>query len=599
MSITDPLIGSQLGDYHIVDMLGRGGMARVYRGYDEKLDRYAAVKVIDAQLMNESEHEYRQRFLREARAIAKLNHPNIVGVYQFGEVDSLYYMAMAFVEGRDLGQILREYGQKGRLLAYRDILRIIRDIALALDHAHAGGVIHRDIKPSNIMVAVDGRAVLTDFGLALSLRDGSVGNTFGSAHYMAPEQAIASSSVVPQSDFYALGVVLYQMLVGRVPFDDPSAMAVALKHLNDVPRLPRQMIPSITPEIEAVTMRLLEKDPARRYKSGKALLRALERAFATSPELDSLPSRPGELALAVAHGNAPTKPTQAGRPAIAAVVPAQTQDRRLLLWLTLAGLLALMIGAGVFAVLTGTSPAQPTSTAAMLIGGALTQTKIASEVTAEPEATEPPELVAVPTETPTPTVTASATATKTPTATPNPTDTPEPTATPSTTPTSTLTPSPSATDTPEPRATDTSEPTVTRRPVQATVLPASMNYVELTYDGDSLVVYNPTDHTVDVSNLQFIQWVDEGTSLVFRSNVWRDADKLPAKACFQVWVDRYIDLDMPDYCQERQSWQAVSFVRWFWVSDEVTAGFDVRRGDQVLARCSILAGSCVVRLASE
>lgn len=597
MSITDPLIGSQLGDYRIVDMLGRGGMARVYRGYDEKLDRYAAVKVIDAQLTNESEHEYRQRFLREARAIAKLNHPNIVGVYQFGQVESLYYMAMAFVEGRDLGQILREYGQKGRLLAYRDILRIIRDIALALDHAHAGGVIHRDIKPSNIMVAVDGRAVLTDFGLALSLRDGSVGNTFGSAHYMAPEQAVSSSSVVPQSDFYALGVVLYQMLVGRVPFDDPSAMAVALKHLNDTPRLPRQLIPSIAPEVEAVTMRLLEKDPARRYKSGKALLRALERAFAASLESDSLPRRPGELALAVAHGTSPTKPTQGGRAAIAAVAPVATQDRRLLLWMTLAGLLLLMIGAGVFSVLSGTSPAQPTSTAAMLLGSALTQTKIGASVTAEAEPTASSEIGAVATETTVPT--ATATLTKTATATPNPTETPTPTPSATATATASLTPTPSATDTPEPTATETWMPTATRRPVEATVLPASTSYVELSYDGDSLVVFNPTDRTVDVSNLQFVQLVDNGTSLVFRSNVWRGADKLPPKACFQVWVDRYIDFDMPDYCEERQSWQAVSFVRWFWLSDEVTAGFDVRRGEQVLARCSILAGACVVRLTAE
>lgn len=597
MSITDPLIGSQLGDYRIVDMLGRGGMARVYRGYDEKLDRYAAVKVIDAQLTNESEHEYRQRFLREARAIAKLNHPNIVGVYQFGQVESLYYMAMAFVEGRDLGQILREYGQKGRLLAYRDILRIIRDIALALDHAHAGGVIHRDIKPSNIMVAVDGRAVLTDFGLALSLRDGSVGNTFGSAHYMAPEQAVSSSSVVPQSDFYALGVVLYQMLVGRVPFDDPSAMAVALKHLNDTPRLPRQLIPSIAPEVEAVTMRLLEKDPARRYKSGKALLRALERAFAASLESDSLPRRPGELALAVAHGTSPTKPTQGGRAAIAAVAPVATQDRRLLLWMTLAGLLLLMIGAGVFSVLSGTSPAQPTSTAAMLLGSALTQTKIGASVTAEAEPTASSEIGAVATETTVPT--ATATLTKTATATPNPTETPTPTPSATATATASLTPTPSATDTPEPTATETWMPTATRRPVEATVLPASTSYVELSYDGDSLVVFNPTDRMVDVSNLQFVQLVDNGTSLVFRSNVWRGADKLPPKACFQVWVDRYIDFDMPDYCEERQSWQAVSFVRWFWLSDEVTAGFDVRRGEQVLARCSILAGACVVRLTAE
>src|SRR5690606_22716184 len=176
--------------------------------------------------------------------------------------------------GRDLGQILREYGRKGRLMAYRDIYRVMRDMASALDHAHAGGVIHRDIKPSNIMVSVDGHSVLTDFGLALSMRDGSVGNTFGSAPYVAPDQAISSSSVTPQSDLYSLGVVLYQMLVGRVPFDDPSATAVALKHLNEQPPAPRFLNASIPREVEAVVLRMLSKDPARRYKSGKTMLRA-------------------------------------------------------------------------------------------------------------------------------------------------------------------------------------------------------------------------------------------------------------------------------------------------------------------------------------
>ena len=116
MSITDPLIGSQLGDYRVLDILGRGGMARVYKGYDAKLERNAAVKVIDAHLTNENEDEYRQRFLREARSIARLNHPRIVGVYQFGQVDTVYYMAMAFIEGRDLGHLLKEAAHQGRLM---------------------------------------------------------------------------------------------------------------------------------------------------------------------------------------------------------------------------------------------------------------------------------------------------------------------------------------------------------------------------------------------------------------------------------------------------------------------------------------------------
>src|SRR5690606_20718840 len=189
-----------------------------------------------------------------------------------------YYMAMAFIEGRDLGQILAGCQRTGRQLPYQDVLRLTRDIASALDHAHAGGVIHRDVKPSNIMVTPDGRGILTDFGLALSVPEGSIGNTFGSAHYIAPEQALASSAAVPQSDFYSLGIVLYLMLTGRVPFDDPSAMAVVLQHLNDPPPPPRSVNPDIPPQIEAVLLRLLEKEPARRFPDGRALEEALEAA---------------------------------------------------------------------------------------------------------------------------------------------------------------------------------------------------------------------------------------------------------------------------------------------------------------------------------
>lgn len=277
MSVTDPFIGHRLGDYKIVDILGRGGMARVYRGYDERLNRYAAVKVIDAALLSGGEEEYRLRFLREARAIAALDHPAIVSVYQFGEFEGLYYMAMKFIEGRDLGQILKETG--GVSLTHAAILRIVRDVAAALDYAHAAGVIHRDVKPSNIMIARDGHAILTDFGLALSVPEGSIGNTFGSAHYIAPEQALSSAQAVPQSDLYSLGVVIYQMFTGRVPFDDPSAMTVALKHLSDPPPPPRTFNPNISVEVERVILRALEKEIDKRYESGAQLVYALEMAL--------------------------------------------------------------------------------------------------------------------------------------------------------------------------------------------------------------------------------------------------------------------------------------------------------------------------------
>ena len=223
MSITDPLIGKRLGDYLIEGVLGTGGMARVYRGYDDNLDRYAAIKVIEPQLIASAEEdEYRERFLREARAIARLNHPRIVGVYQFNQIGNLYYIAMEYIEGRNLRDVLKTYLRQDKLMPTGDMLKVLLDIGDALDYAHKQSIIHRDVKPSNIIVTEEGNAVLTDFGLALNAVEGTIGNTFGSVHYIAPEQAISSAQAVPQSDQYSLGIVAYELLTGRVPFDDAS-----------------------------------------------------------------------------------------------------------------------------------------------------------------------------------------------------------------------------------------------------------------------------------------------------------------------------------------------------------------------------------------
>jgi len=276
----DMLIGRQLGDYTIQTLLGQGGMARVYKGYDSSLQRFAAVKVVEPNLLaSQDEGEYRERFLREARAIARINHPCVVSVFQFGELDNLYYMAMGFVEGDDLREIIKEYNRQKKTMSDKQVMWIIRDIAEALDYSHKNGVIHRDVKPSNIMVTGDGHAVLTDFGLALSAQEGTLGNTFGSVHYIAPEQAISSAQAVTQSDLYSLGVVLYEMLTGRVPFEDASAMSVALKHISDPPPLPSTINPRITPGVESVLLKALDKDPRKRHITGNAFATALEAAF--------------------------------------------------------------------------------------------------------------------------------------------------------------------------------------------------------------------------------------------------------------------------------------------------------------------------------
>ncbi|MCZ7540246.1 MAG: protein kinase [Anaerolineae bacterium] len=280
----DPLIGNKLGDYLIESLLGRGGMSRVYLGYDEYLDRYAAVKVISADLDEADEAEYARRFQTEARAIARLRHPNIVGIYQFGRSAGIYYMAQVLLEGADLRVLLKAYAERDLRMPAPEIVRVVRDIASALDYAHEQGVIHRDIKPSNIILErMTDRAILMDFGLALSVPEGTLGDTFGSAHYIAPEQAISSAKAVPQSDLYALGVVVYEMATGTVPFDDPSVMSVALKHLNDPPPPPTVHNPDLPPSVEQAILRALEKDPARRFRTGAAFADALERAYEDAP----------------------------------------------------------------------------------------------------------------------------------------------------------------------------------------------------------------------------------------------------------------------------------------------------------------------------
>ncbi len=311
-------------------------MSRVYRGYDENLDRYAAVKVISGDFVTTTEEEYTRRFQSEARAIARLRHPNVVGVYQFGRTEGIYYMAQVFLEGKDLRSLIKEYAERHSRIPPDEVLRIVRDVANALDYAHEQGVIHRDIKPSNIMLEKKtGRAILMDFGLALSIQEGTMGDTFGSAHYIAPEQAVSSAKAVPQSDLYSLGIVLYEMLAGRVPFDDPSVMSVALKHLNELPPPPTMYNPELLPAVERVVLRVLDKDPRRRHATGSELIDELERAFqldrpgeapdvqGTPPVVDMLDSRTRPPAI----WDQPPTPLDPSRPSASAPAPSHQHEQ--------------------------------------------------------------------------------------------------------------------------------------------------------------------------------------------------------------------------------------------------------------------------------
>ncbi len=277
MQNQDPLIGQQIDGYLIEDLLGLGGMGRVYRGLDVKLNRYAAIKVMSqpAKMVD----VYRKRFDREARSIAKLNHPNIVGIYRFNNVNNIYYLAMKYVDGADLRWVLRDYSASSELLDFSTLLKIITQLSSALDYAHQNGVIHRDIKPSNIMISRDGDAILTDFGLALDVQEGTGGEIFGSPHYIAPEQAVSSAQAVPQTDFYSLGVILYEMLTGSVPFTMGSALELAMAHIGDPVPDPKSINPDLHPAFVPILQRMLEKKPDNRYQDGLSFTNALQEAI--------------------------------------------------------------------------------------------------------------------------------------------------------------------------------------------------------------------------------------------------------------------------------------------------------------------------------
>lgn len=290
----DALIGKQLDEYRLETVLGQGGMARVYRAIDVGLDRWVAIKVIDASFRNDP--DYKTRFEREAKAIAQLEHPHIVGLYRYGEVDGLLYMAMRYIEGMSLAALLKSYRQQEQLIPIAEAHRVFTQVCQALDYAHSRGVIHRDVKPANIMLDRQGNAFLADFGLALISDVGTRGEIFGTPHYIAPEQAMSSASAVPQSDLYAMGVILYEMFTGVVPFDASSALDVAMLHMTKPPTPPRQIQPDINPALEDAILKALEKKPSDRYRSGQELVQAFDQALKARSQV-SLPVPPAEMSI--------------------------------------------------------------------------------------------------------------------------------------------------------------------------------------------------------------------------------------------------------------------------------------------------------------
>lgn len=448
--MADDLLGQQLDEYRLLALLGKGGMARVYLGLDVRLKRYVSIKVIDPPFR--SDPGYVQRFEREAQAVARLEHPHIVRLYRYGQADGLLYMAMQYVEGADLESLLSTYRHNDQLILPTEARRIVGEVCQALDYAHARGVVHRDVKPGNILVDSQGHAYLTDFGLALFAEPVAGEEHFGTPQYMAPEQVISPSGALPESDLYALGIVLYEMFTGQLPFDG-EPMQVAASQVNDAPRAPRRIRPEISPALEALILKALAKDPRDRFQSGAELAQALDRALQAAPatpvtppyltmgervtaELQRQPGPPAGAPTAARRRVSP--PPASAAPArrslrvpAPAPLPAARRRRRgrgCLVVLLLLLLLALLAAAGLFLArpaglsfpawlpAIGGNPGQPTDVVAEV-----TPSEPPTDLP-PPIATFTPEPSPAPTETPAPTEPP----TDTPTATPEPTASPAP-----------------------------------------------------------------------------------------------------------------------------------------------------------------------------
>jgi tRNA A-37 threonylcarbamoyl transferase component Bud32 len=286
------LSGQNLGRYHIVEPLGQGGMASVYKAYDTSLERYVAIKVIRTEVSGVDEAGFLARFRREARALAQLDHPYILKVLDYGEQDGLPYLVMPFEPGGTLKE------KMGRPMPYQEAAALLAPVARALEYAHRLNIIHRDVKPANVLISHAGSPLLSDFGIAKILESGeatqltATGVGIGTPDYMAPEQWLGNAS--PQTDIYSLGVVFYEMVTGRRPFTADTPAAVLLKHLQDPLPRPRTWITDLPESVELILFKALAKNAEDRFQTMGLFAAALEILALGDPT--ALPAVPIELA---------------------------------------------------------------------------------------------------------------------------------------------------------------------------------------------------------------------------------------------------------------------------------------------------------------
>ena len=277
----DQYIGKMLDDrYEILELIGSGGMANVYKARCHRLNRLVAIKILKSDLADNA--DFRRRFHDESQAVAQLSHANIVSVYDVSTNPDREYIVMELIDGITLKQYMERRGR----MDWRESLHFITQIMRGLSHAHSRGIIHRDIKPQNIMVLRDGSVKVADFGIACLANQGQTltQEALGSVHYISPEQA-RGDRIDARSDIYSAGVVLYEMLTGRLPFEGDSAVSVAIQHLSSVPLAPRDIDPSIPEPLELICMKAMNSDPNKRYTSADAMIEDLEK-FRRDPSVD-------------------------------------------------------------------------------------------------------------------------------------------------------------------------------------------------------------------------------------------------------------------------------------------------------------------------
>ncbi len=353
-------ISARIDRYQLFERIGTGGMARVYRAKDLNLDRVVAIKILHDHLADDP--TFKERFEREARFVASLNHPNIVQIYDFNSVERngfpIYYMVMPFIAGRSLRDVIEDVESRGERLSYDRVMRIMLDVTDALAYAHAAGMAHRDVKPANILIDADGKAVLTDFGIARIVQSNSRltqdGMSTGTPAYMSPEQ-VSGQPGDARSDLYSLGGIFFELLTGRAPYDDESGASLMLKHLQAPVPFVSPLLDRPDPKLDAFIQKALAKNPDDRFQSAKEFSRALREAYAgRDPTATHQSPAPATL---------PTTATGTGTSATATVSESPQRSR---LPFVLAGIGALVLIAVILSAITLTRPpavVTPTATA--------------------------------------------------------------------------------------------------------------------------------------------------------------------------------------------------------------------------------------------